>query len=128
MGRPGDPRIFWVGYPTQPNLLGWVPKAETPGVTRGLPRPMPNTEILHTLNIRRTSLPAESCFQSQPTFIIIIIIRIPKTQDSMPFISSLLVEQYVNCVTKRGQWSRSWVILWRLWPTTAFGIEEFRIK
>ena len=44
MGRPGDPLIFWVGYPTQPNLLGWVPKAETPRVTRGLPRPMPNTE------------------------------------------------------------------------------------
>jgi hypothetical protein len=47
MGRPGNPWISWVGYPTQPNLLGWVPKAETPRVTRGLPRPMPNTAYHH---------------------------------------------------------------------------------
>ena len=34
MGQPGDPGIFWVGYPTQPNLLGRVPKGENPGSPR----------------------------------------------------------------------------------------------
>ena len=33
-GQPGDPGIFWVGYPTQPNLLGRVPKGENPGSPR----------------------------------------------------------------------------------------------